>query len=123
MTVKELYQTIGGDYDAALKIMMMEPIVSKMIVKLLDDKSFGRIRQGGETMDATELFEGAHALKGVAASLGLTRLSEQAGVICDEFRPGRERTRTDEEVRTLLAEIEALYNRTLEGIRAFAGRA
>ena len=42
MTVQELYQTIEGDYSAALKVMMMEPLVKRMIVKLLDDHRKGR---------------------------------------------------------------------------------
>ena len=122
MTVKELYEQIGGDYNAAIKVMMMEPLVGRMIVKLLDDPSFGKLKSAGEAMDGTGLFEAAHALKGTSASLGLTRLSGMAGEICEEFRPGKDRKMSDGEVKERLEEIEALYNKSVAGIRTFSGK-
>ena len=122
MTVRELYQAIEGDYDAALKVMMMEPLVGRMIVKLLNDPSCEKLRKAGETLDGNGIFEASHALKGTCASLGLVKLSGMAGEVCEEFRPGKARTLSDEEVKTRLEAVYALYEKTLDGIRAFSGK-
>ncbi len=122
MTVQELYQTIEGDYSAALKVMMMEPLVKRMIVKLLDDPNCEKLLKAGETMDEKGIFEAAHALKGTSASLGLLKLSSMAGEVCEAFRPGKERDLSDAEVKERLEAIRALYEKTLNGIRAFSGQ-
>ena len=122
MTVQELYQTIEGDYSAALKVMMMEPLVKRMIVKLLDDPNCEKLLRAGETMDEKGIFEAAHALKGTSASLGLLKLSGMAGEVCEAFRPGKERDLSDAEVKERLEAIRVLYEKTLDGIRAFSGQ-
>jgi len=119
MTVQELYTNIGGDYAAAKKILMMDKMISRFIVKLLDDKSCPRLLEAGETMDPVGLFEGAHALKGVCGNLGLLSLSKAAGVITEEFRPGHARAMSDAEVGEQLDAIRTQYQKTIEGIRAY----
>ena len=122
MTVQELYQSIEGDYSAALKVMMMEPLVRRMIVKFPDDPNCGKLMKAGEALDANGIFEAAHALKGTTASLGLVKLSGMAGDLCEEFRPGKERKMSDGEVKERLEDIRALHEKTTAGIRAFAGK-
>ncbi|MBR0265919.1 MAG: Hpt domain-containing protein [Clostridia bacterium] len=119
MTVKELYERMGGDYDAAVKIMMMDSMIAKFIVKVPDDPTYGRLMAAVETMDTAGIFEAAHTLKGVAANFGLTKLSTLASELTEEFRPGRERQMSDEEVREKLEAIRKLHEQTVEGIRAF----
>ena len=119
MTVQELYSHIDGDYDAALKIMMMDQLIGRMIVKLKDDPSCPRLLAAEESMDAQALFEAAHALKGVAANLGLTKLSALAGGITEEYRPGNPRRMTENQVKEKLSEIRILYEKTLAGIQAY----
>ena len=119
MTVKELYERIDGDYEAAIKIMMMDTMVARFIVKVPDDPTYGRLMAAAETMDPAGLFEAAHTLKGVAANFGLTKLSTMASGITEEFRPGKERTMSDEEVKEKLEALRKLYEQTVEGIRAF----
>ena len=122
MTLQELYDRMEGDYQAALKVMMMDKLVARMIVKLPADGSAARLLAAGERMDATELFEGAHALKGISASLGLRKLSDLAAGICEEFRPGNPRALSDAEVRVKLEEIRALYDKTVSAIREYEGQ-
>ena len=119
MTLKELYGQIGGDYDAALRIMMMESLAGRMIVKFAEDSTFEKLMAAGAAMDAGGIFHGAHALKGVAANLGLTSLSRQASVLCEEFRPEHERTMNDEEVQARLQDLKKTYDQILAGIQAY----
>jgi len=73
----------------------------------------------GDTMDPVQLFETSHAVKGVCGNLGLVKLSELASEISEEFRPGNPRTMSDDEVKAKLNEIDALYQKTAEGIRQY----
>ena len=120
MTVQELYESIGGSYESAKRILMNDALIARFIVKLPDDKTCERMMAAEEGMDAAGLFESAHAMKGVYANLGLDALSRAAGEITAEFRPGNPRRLSDEEVHARLADIRAQYARAMEGIRRFA---
>ena len=71
-------------------------------------------------MDAAGLFEGAHAMKGVCANLGLDNLSRAASALAEEFRPGNPRTMDDGAVRERVEALRALYGRTVDEIRRFS---
>ena len=103
MTLQELYRTVGGDYDQALRVLRVEKLLS-----------------AGESMDSVRLFESAHAVKGISANLGLTALSETASRITEEFRPGNPRRLSDDDVRALLQSVREQYGRIAEGIRLYA---
>ena len=120
MTVQELYNNIGASYDSAKRILLMDKLIGKFVLKFLDDKSCEKLMTAWDTKDAVGVFEGAHALKGVGANLGLNHLSEQASAIAEEFRPGNARTMDDAAVTAKLAALKADYDKTIEGIRAFA---
>lgn len=120
MTVQELYENIGGSYESAKRTLQMDKLISRFIVKLLDDKSFDRLMAAGKSHDPTALFEGAHAMKGVCANLGLDSLSESASELAEEFRAGNARKMDDAEVDRRLADIRERYEKTVEQIRIFA---
>ena len=119
MTLNELYEQIGGDYEQALRVLRMDKLIDKHIRKLPKNGVAERLIGAGKTMDPTELFEAAHAMKGVCANLGLVALSEMASELAEEFRPGNPRKLSDAEVSDRIAEIEALYGKTAEGIRKY----
>ena len=70
-------------------------------------------------MNPNDLFERGHAVKGVCANLGLSKLSELASEITDDFRPGNQRKLSDAEVSEKLREIEELYKKTVDGIKSY----
>lgn len=113
MTVQELYEQIGGSYDDAKRILPMDKLIAKFVVKFLDDRSAEKLFSAWDAHDAEAFFEGAHAMKGVCANIGLTALAE-------EFRPGKERTMDDAEVQRRVDELRAAYDHAVDGIRAFA---
>ena len=122
MTVQELYSGIGANYDAAKSILMMDKMISKFIIKFLDDKSYERLTSSWAARDLTGTFEGAHAMKGVCANLGLSSLSAAASELAEEFRPENARKLSDDEVDARIAVIREQYDRSIEGIRAFAAQ-
>lgn len=119
MTLAELYAQIDGDFDQALKVLRMDKLIDKHIRRLPSNAVFDEFRAAGEAMDATGLFESAHAIKGVCSNLGLVRLSQAAAEICDEFRPGNPRRLTDEQVSQKIAEVNALFEKAKEGIAKY----
>ena len=119
MTLQELYQTIGGDYAQALRVLRVEKLLDKHIRKFTANGVVETLLAAGETMDPTQLFETAHAVKGVSANLGLNRLSDAAAEITEEYRPGNSRTLTDAEVKEKLRRVEELYCQIKEGIRRY----
>ena len=123
MTLEELYEAIGGDYDQALRVLRMDKLVDKHIRKLTKNGVVDKLIAAGQTMDPTELFETAHAVKGVCANLGLTGIAAAASDIAEEYRPGNPRTLTDAEVVEKLGEVEALYLKAKEGIQRYEEQA
>ena len=122
MTVQELYEYIGGNYESAKRILQMDRLIDRFIRKFAADENFGKLTQAAAAKDPTGIFESSHALKGVSANLGLDALSSLAGVIADEFRPGRERKLDGAELAAKLEELKALYERTQDGIRQFTAQ-
>ena len=120
MTVEELYTSIGGNYNGAKSILQMDKLISKFIIKFLDEKSYERLTTAWANRDAEGVFEAAHALKGVSANLGLEEISHRASDISEEFRPTHARAMDDAEVERLMSELDGVYQRSIEGIRAFA---
>ncbi|MBQ9327142.1 MAG: Hpt domain-containing protein [Solobacterium sp.] len=120
MTIQELYETIGGDYESAKRTLMMDAMISRFIVKFPDDPSFEKLMSASDSLDPTILFEGAHAMKGVCGNLGLISLSTLASKITEEFRPGNTRSLSDEEVKQILNTISEQYTTAVQAIQAFA---
>lgn len=119
MTLQDLYQSIGGDYDQAIRILRVDKLVDKHIRKLIRNGVVEQLLSAGADMDPARLFEAAHAMKGVCGNLGLPGLAEAASAISEEYRPGNSRTMTDEQVKEKLHAIAEMYRQTEEGIRRY----
>ncbi len=123
MTLKELYSKIDGNYEQAIGILRIEKLIDKHIRKFPNGGVVDNVLAAGEKMDAAELFEAAHAMKGVCSNLGLAKLAAAASEITEEYRPGKERKLSDDAVREKLAGIGKLYNKTKEGINEYVNSA
>ena len=119
MTLQELYSEIGGDYDQAIRVLRMDKLIDKHIRKITKNGVVDGLMDAGNRMDAVELFEKAHAMKGVCANLGLTGLAAMASEIAEEYRPGNPRKFSDAEVSGKIAKIGELYKKTAEGINKY----
>ena len=74
MTLQELYLEIGGDYDQAIRVLRMDKLVDKHIRKLTQNGVVDNLIAAGKRMDNTQLFDAAHAMKGVCALRGRTKV-------------------------------------------------
>ncbi len=120
MTLQELYARIDGDYEQAQRVLRMDKLIDKHIRKLTQNGVVEKLIDAGERMDPTEMFETAHAMKGVCGNLGLTKMAEAASEIAEEYRPGHPRALTEDEVRAKLERIGEMYRKAEEGIRLYA---
>ena len=120
MTLQELYSQIGGDYEQALRVMRVEKLIDKHIRKLVTNGVVDGLVDAAERMEPAELFDAAHAMKGICANLGLTALAEMASEIAEEYRGGNQRKLTDKQAKEKIAQIEALYKKTAESIGKYA---
>lgn len=119
MTIQQLYEKIGGNYEQAVRVMKKDKLIDKYVRKLKDSDAGEQLAWAGEALDAAKLFESAHAMKGVCANLGLDALAIAADEITEEFRSGNSRKLTDAEVRE---KVEALLTRlrnTVKGIEEY----
>jgi len=119
MTLQELYQSIDGNYEQAMRIMRVEKLLDKHIRKLTKNGVIPALLDAGQDMDPAVLFDAAHAAKGVCANLGLTGLAAAASELSEEFRPGNPRRMSDDEVRDRLRAVAALYRKTADGIARY----
>ena len=119
MTLQELYQNIGGDYEQALRVLRMDKLLDKHVRKFTKNGVVEALLAAGETMDPTQLFESAHAVKGICANLGLNGISDAAAEITEEFRHGNPRSLSDGEVAEKLRRIAGMYRQTVEGIKRY----
>ena len=119
MTLQELYQIMGGDYAQAMRVLHVEKLLDKHIRKFPKNGVMETLLSAGEAMDPTQLFETAHAVKGVAANLGLTNISDIASDITEEFRPGTARKLSDAEISEKLAKIRELYQKAADAIKQY----
>ena len=121
MTLQELYSEIGGNYEQATRVLRVEKLIDKHIRKLTKNGVIDSLLNAGETLDPTQMFETAHAMKGVCANLGLSKLAESASELAEEYRPGTPRELSDSDVKQRLEVIRELYAKTKDGIKKYTG--
>jgi HPt (histidine-containing phosphotransfer) domain-containing protein len=110
---------MNGDYEQAIRVMRMDKLVDKHIRKLTQNGVVDKLIDAATRMDPTEMFEAAHAMKGVCANLGLDALADAVGELTEEFRPGNSRSMSDEEVKAKLQKARERYGEIIEQISRY----
>lgn len=119
MTLQELYDQIGGNYAEAISRLRMEKLVSRFVIRFLDDTSCKDLFAAWEAGDEEAAFKAAHSAKGVCANLSLTRLCNLATEICEALRPGNEALKAQTDIDALVAELSDAYDLAVERICAY----
>ena len=119
MTIQQLYEKIGGNYDQAVRVMKKDKLIDKYVRKLRSSGVGEKLGEAGAAMDAVQLFESAHAMKGVCSNLGLDALASAANEITEEFRSGNARKLSDDAVREKVLALLSRYNETVKSIAEY----
>lgn len=114
MTVKEMYDVIGGDYQRILGLFAnSEAMVRKFCLKFLDDRSFENLCKYVEEGDTAEAFRMAHTLKGICRNLCFDKLGASSFAITESLRNAD----STEAAKLLLPEVEADYELTVNAVK------
>ena len=109
MNVKEFYESINGDYQYALSIMMNDFLIERMIAKFMSNNSYQEMIDAYDKKDYASLFPLAHSFKGVTGNLALTELYEISSVITEATRNGAT-PNLDNEIKALKDRYQILEN-------------
>lgn len=118
MTLREMYETLGGNYDNVLGRLMSEQLINKFVRLFQKDESFDNLKRSFTEKNHAEAFRAAHTLKGVAQNLGFDRLFETSSELT-EFLRGREDGLTGdnyEKAGILYDNVKTEYDKTIAAI-------
>lgn len=86
MTIKSLYEAVGGDYEDVVKRLISEEFAAGLALGFLDDDGFSSLEKAMKNRNAEDAFRAAHTLKGVALNLGFKNLGESASELTEVLR-------------------------------------
>lgn len=86
MTPEELYALAEGSYEEAKARLMNDAMISRFVVRFLDDPSFSQLEQAWEAQDVEQIRFSSHTLKGVAGNLALTALQASSTEFHEMYR-------------------------------------
>ena len=112
MNLKECYQALGGDLDSVMGRMRTERMVTKFVLKFLDDKSCETLMEAIARRDGEVAFRAAHTMKGICQNLSFDRLYESSHALAECLRGG-----WDDAAPALAEQVVADYQVTAEAIR------
>ncbi len=113
MTVKECYDSIGGNYEEAKARLMDDTRIIKFLRMFTSDKSMQRITDALENKDYTEAFNGAHSLKGVSQNMAFAELSKAVEALTEDLRGGK----SSENTMELYHKTREIYRTVMDTIQ------
>ena len=114
MTIRECYETVGGDYAEVMGRLRTEERVLRFLKMVADDPSFSQLTEAVEAGNAEEAFRAAHTLKGVCMNLSLTRLAASSRVLTEALR---DKKVLDDNIVALFNAVRADYVQTKSAIQ------
>ena len=113
MNLKECYQALEGNYDDVLGRLRTERLITKFVLKFLDDKSFDTLMDAIGRKDGEEAFRAAHTIKGICQNLSFDRLYEPSHALAECLRGGC----WDEAAVAMTEQVKEDYQATVDAIR------
>ena len=114
MTLKSLYEAVGGDYEDVVRRLISEEFAAGLAVRFLDDDEMEKLGAAMETRNIEEAFRAAHTLKGVALNLGFKNLGRSASELTEVLRK-----RTFDGTEDLYKEVKADYATVISALRSY----
>ncbi len=111
MTMKQFYESIGGDYEGTLSRFLSEERMKRFALKFESDPSFSELCAALGRGDAAEAFRAAHTLKGVCQNLGFDGLYAPVCRVTEILRAGNLNVGADME------ELRTVYGVTMSAVR------
>ena len=88
MDLKTCYEQLGGDYADVMGRLRQEDRVAKFLQLFPEDENFQLLTRALGEQDWSVAFRAIHSIKGVALTLGLSRLADSSSQLTEVLRPG-----------------------------------
>lgn len=90
MSVKDFYETIGGNYQVAIDRLGSDSIIKVFIQKFKEEKNYSELISAVECGDIEKSFAAAHNLKGVSGNMSFDGLFNVVNSLVEQLRPQTE---------------------------------
>lgn len=116
MTLKDFYQSVGGDYSEVVRRLCDDEIIYEFLFRFAKEPIFQTLQHAIETQNQKEAFTIIHTFKGTCANMGLGTLYASAVQLTEALR-----SEISPEAPELFAALSANYQSVLNGIRSLKG--
>lgn len=117
MTIQECYAELGGDFAEIKERLDSDTLIGRFIAKFLNDDSYDNLCLAIRDGRREDAFRAAHTLKGVSASLSLTKLFTSAEKMTELLRSATDSVPA--ETVLLMDEVRRDYELTVTAIRNY----
>lgn len=114
MTLRECYESFGGNYEDVLSRLMDDKRVERFAFKFLDDTNFQTLCDCFESGSYEEAFRAAHTIKGLCLNLGFEKLRLSSDKLTESLRNGK-----SDDSEALLEQTKADYDKVMAGLRQY----
>lgn len=108
MTVRELYQEIGSDFEDVLARIPNEALIGKLVLKFPKEDSYDVLVASMEKQDYPEALVAVHTMKGLSLNLGFTALGAACSAMNEALKMG-----IHENLEELYREVTAEYQKVV----------
>lgn len=115
MTLQQLYEEIGGNYQSMKERLVKEERIEKFVLLFLKDQSYQTFLKAIEQGDEKEAFRAIHTLKGVCMNLSFDRLFQISSEVTEYLR-----AKDLNGAAAFLPELEQCYEKHFQAICAYA---
>ena len=119
MTIQECYAELGGDFAEIKERLDSDTLIGRFMAKFLHDDSYDNLCLAIRDGRREDAFHAAHTLKGVIASLSLTKLFTSVEKITEFLRSSADADPA--ETALLMDEVRRDYELTVTAIRNYLG--
>lgn len=120
MDLQQCYSLLGGDYQNVSHRLFNDAMVTRFLLKFLDDRSFADLCKAMDEKDYAGAFIAAHTLKGVCQNLSLDRLYSSAQPLTEALRGD---TPDVKKAESLFLTVKEDYQITVDAIGRFQAEA
>ena len=113
MTLEACYGEMGGDLNAALRVLESETRLTRYLIRFLDEPTARMLLLALEDARWEDAARAAHTMKGLCRGLGLMPLHDACCALTDALRENR----PPEDVQ-IAGRVKAEYERVVRAIRA-----
>ena len=86
ITIEQLYNEIGSNYQDILLRMSSQKIVIKFVKKFIEDNTFNELTVGISKGDLEQTYRSVHTLKGICLNLSFDVLANYCSMLTEYLR-------------------------------------